>query len=90
MMVSLPSRTLTDDDIAIVKFLIKEGIHHDDIATLMQCNVGRISEVNTGARGPDVKAAKMGPGLRQRVAELFGRMSIRHARLFGGYLPPAD
>lgn len=85
---ALRSKTLTDDEIAIAKLLISRGIHHQDIAALLQCNSGRIAEINTGSRGKSVAAAVIGPTVRRQIAALYSQMTLRHARLFGPVLPP--
>ena len=41
-------------EIALVKLLLRAGFQHKRIASLFDCNQGRIAEVATGANGPDV------------------------------------
>lgn len=47
---SEPSRILVDSDAAIIKALLAAGWMQSDVASLFQCNGGRIAEVNTGQR----------------------------------------
>ena len=49
---------LTDAEISIAKGMIARGDRQHDIAAYFGCNGGRIGEISTGARGPNVAAAQ--------------------------------
>ena len=51
------SEQLTTRDVAVIKSLLIEGYQHKRIAALMDCNQGRISEINTGSKKQSVKPA---------------------------------
>jgi hypothetical protein len=53
------SRTLDETDASIIKALIAEGWMQSDIASLFQCNIGRISEIGSGQRFGHVAPAKL-------------------------------
>lgn len=65
---------LTDGEIAIVKGMIARGDRQHDIAAYFGENGGRIGEISTGQRGPNVAAAPVeqlpppGPYLAGRSA----------------------
>jgi hypothetical protein len=48
---------LTADQVAIIKGLLARGEKQHDIAAFFGCNGGRIAEIKTGARFPEVAAA---------------------------------
>lgn len=50
------SETLTADDAATIKLLLKLGHQHKRIAALYDCNQGRISEIATGRKHAGVQA----------------------------------
>lgn len=47
-----------DDDleIALVRLLIRVGFQHKRIAALFDCNQGRIAEISTGEKRPEIDA----------------------------------
>lgn len=47
--------SLTNEDIAIAKGMLQRGDRQQDIAAYLSCNSGRIAEISTGARCPDVQ-----------------------------------
>lgn len=53
------SRTLDDLDAAIIKALINAGWMQSDIASLFQCNGGRVAEINRERRFGSVRAANL-------------------------------
>jgi transcriptional regulator with XRE-family HTH domain len=55
----IPSRKLTEDDARIIRALLSEGWLQSDVASLMGVNIGRISEVSSGDKFPDVPAADL-------------------------------
>jgi hypothetical protein len=50
--------TLRNGDIALIKGMLKRGDRQSDIAAWFGVNGGRIAEINTGQRRPEVKTAK--------------------------------
>lgn len=48
---------ITSEQAAIAKGLLARGDKQSDIAAFLSTNSGRIAEINTGARYPDVEAA---------------------------------
>jgi hypothetical protein len=44
------SEKLTAREVGIVKFLLIQGFHHKRIASLLDCNQGRVSEINSGLK----------------------------------------
>lgn len=51
------SDTLSEKDVRVIKSLLKLGFQHKRIASLFDCNQGRIAEINSGgkyARVPDL------------------------------------
>ncbi len=52
-----PSRTLTQEDAAVIKKRLKLGEFQSRIAADFDVNPGRIAEINTGRTFPDVDAA---------------------------------
>lgn len=48
---------LTEEQAAIAKGLLARGEKQHDIAAFLGCNGGRIAEIKTGQRFPDVKPA---------------------------------
>lgn len=50
---------LDDDVVALVKGMLARGDRQSDIAACFLINSGRIAEINTGARSPNVKAAPL-------------------------------
>lgn len=54
-----PSRTLSAEDAALVKALLAAGWMQSDVASLLTVNIGRIAEINTGARFEEVAAADL-------------------------------
>jgi hypothetical protein len=54
-----PSKPLTEARAALALALDKHGVHQQDIAALMCCNQGRISETVTGQRFPGIKPADL-------------------------------
>jgi hypothetical protein len=52
-----PSRKLSPEDAAMIKKMLREGAYQRQIAAVFDTNSGRISEINTGKRFPDVSPA---------------------------------
>jgi hypothetical protein len=52
-----PSRKLTREDAAVIKKRLREGELQHRIAAEFDVNSGRISEINTGKRYPEVSPA---------------------------------
>ncbi|MFL5063427.1 MAG: hypothetical protein ACJ8FU_08410 [Xanthobacteraceae bacterium] len=52
--------SLDDADVALVKGMLKRGDRQSDIATWFGCNSGRVAEINTGKRSPEIRAAPLG------------------------------
>lgn len=48
---------LDTSDIALIKGMLARGDRQSDIAAFFGVNGGRIAEINTGARSPEVPAA---------------------------------
>lgn len=87
---AVPSRRLTAADAAIVKALLAENWLQSDIASLMGCNGGRIAEVSTGAKFPEVDPADLStPEAAGRVARLQIDWTLRIARQLAAALRPA-
>jgi hypothetical protein len=72
-----PSKELTAADAA----MIRADVAQSDIAALMQCNGGRISEINTGQRHADVPALDLANP--QNLAVLAQLIADQHRRLNG-------
>jgi transcriptional regulator with XRE-family HTH domain len=53
----IPSHKLTEADAEIIRALLAEGWLQSDVASLLGVNIGRISEIASGARFPGVPAA---------------------------------
>jgi len=53
----VPSRRIKPDDVPIIKKLIREGHYLNRIAAQFDVNQGRISEIKTGKRYPEIPAA---------------------------------
>lgn len=45
-----------DLEIALVRLLIRVGFQHKRIAALFDCNQGRIAEISTGEKRPEIDA----------------------------------
>jgi hypothetical protein len=52
-----PSRKLSISDAAMIKKMLREGAYQHQIAAVFETNSGRISEINTGKRFPEVPPA---------------------------------
>lgn len=50
---------LTRNDIRIIKGMLRRGDRQSDISAFFGHNIGRVSEVNTGQREPDVPEAPL-------------------------------
>jgi hypothetical protein len=57
----IPSPPVTPEVAAIVKRLLGEGLYQHQIASLLNMNQGRISEIKTGKRHPKVPPADQLP-----------------------------
>jgi transcriptional regulator with XRE-family HTH domain len=49
-----PSKPVTPELAAYIKALLAKGLYQHQIAGMVGVNQGRISEINTGKRNPDV------------------------------------
>lgn len=52
-----PSRKLSAEDAAVIKKMLQQGVYQHQIAAVFETNSGRISEINTGKRFPEVAPA---------------------------------
>jgi hypothetical protein len=52
-------RTLTAEDAGLIKGMLDRGDDQSDIAACFLVNGGRISEINTGKRFPEVEASPL-------------------------------
>lgn len=51
------SPSVSPEMAAIIKTLLRRGLFHHEIAALFGINQGRVSEIRTGKRHPDVPPA---------------------------------
>lgn len=87
---AVPSRRLTGADAAIVKALLRENWIQSDIASLLGCNGGRIAEIATGAKFPEIEPADLsGDEAAGRLARLQVDWTLRIARQLAAALRPA-
>ncbi|SUA99165.1 Uncharacterised protein [Pannonibacter phragmitetus] len=49
------SSTVTPEKAAIIKALLKTGMYQHEIAALLEMNQGRVSEINTGKKFPEIE-----------------------------------
>jgi hypothetical protein len=52
-----PSRKLSAEDAALIKKMLREGAYQHQVAAAFETNSGRISEINTGKRFPEIPPA---------------------------------
>lgn len=87
----IPSRSLTEDDAALVKALLRLNVAQHDVASLMGCNLGRIAEINRRERFERVAPADLAdPAHRDRVAALIEAEHARLRRAFSFILPEPE
>lgn len=66
--------TISAQDAALIRGMIARGDRHHDVAAFFGLNQGRIAEINSGSRFPDVPAASpaelppRGPYLTPKMA----------------------
>lgn len=87
---AVPSRRLTAEDAAIVKALLRENWLQSDVASLLGCNIGRISEIATGTKFHEVNPADLtGTQTAGRLACLQLDWTLRISRQLAAALRPA-
>lgn len=87
---AVPSRRLTAADAAIAKALLGENWLQSDIASLLGCNGGRIAEINSGTKFPEVAPADLtAPEVAGRMARLQVDWTLRISRQLASALRPA-
>lgn len=86
---AIPSRKLTEADAALVRALDERGWLQSDIASLLGCNIGRVSEVIAGSRHPGVPAADLNcDEVRSRMLPILNDWNLRISRQLAALLRP--
>lgn len=85
----LRSRHLDENDAAIARALIKLGWLQSDVASLLGCNSGRISEIDSGKRFAGIAPADLtADAVRGLLAERLSAWNVRVGRLVTHELNP--
>lgn len=78
---AIKSRKLNAADAALIRALLNSGWLQSDIASLFQCNGGRIAEIHTGQKWPALAPADLTTlEARARLAEVQAAWALRIAR----------